>query len=68
MPSLLIPLRCWYLNVSAFPPASRNRCLRCAAPMIAEMLRLDRLAVLAHRCEQLGDAAAVDLIDAEELS
>ena len=32
----------------------------------AEMLRGDRLAVLAHRRQQLGDAAAVDLIDAEE--
>ena len=33
----------------------------------AEMLRGDRLAVLAHRRQQLGDAVAVDLIDAEEL-
>ena len=33
----------------------------------AEMLRGDRLAVLAHRRQQLGDALAVDLIDAEEL-
>ena len=33
----------------------------------AEMLGGDRLAVLAHRGQQLGDAAAVDLLDAEEL-
>src|SRR5215471_7826037 len=34
----------------------------------AEMLRRDRLAVLAPRCEQLADASAIDLINAEELS
>ena len=33
----------------------------------AEMLGGDRLAVLAHRRQQLGDAGAVDLLDAEEL-
>src|SRR5262249_34699059 len=33
----------------------------------AEMMRGHRLAVLAHHCPQLGDALAVDLIDAEEL-
>src|SRR5262249_42894474 len=33
----------------------------------AEMLRLDRLAVPAHRSEQLGNAGAVDSLDAEEL-
>src|SRR5215471_2032332 len=33
----------------------------------AEMLRIDRLAVLAQRSEQLGDADAVDLLDAVEL-
>ena len=33
----------------------------------AEVLRLDRLAVRAHRRQQLGDAGAVDLLDAEEL-
>ena len=33
----------------------------------AEMLRGNRLAVLAHRRQQLGDAAAIDLLDAEEL-
>ena len=32
----------------------------------AEMLRRDRLAVPLHRREQLGNAVAVDLIDAEE--
>ena len=31
-------------------------------------MRGDRLAVLSHRGQQLGDAAAVDFIDAEELS
>src|SRR5262245_5567874 len=33
----------------------------------AEMLRQDRLAVLAHCPQQLGNALAIDLIDAEEL-
>ena len=33
----------------------------------AEMLGGNRLAVLLHRRQQLGDAAAVDLLDAEEL-
>ena len=33
----------------------------------AEMLGGDRLAVLAHRRQQLGDAGAIDLLDAEEL-
>jgi hypothetical protein len=33
----------------------------------AEMLRVDRLAVFAHRRQELGDAVAVDPIDAEEL-
>ena len=32
----------------------------------AKMLRSDRLAVPLHRCQQPGDAGAVDLIDAEE--
>ena len=34
----------------------------------AEMLRGNRLGVLAHRCQQLGDASAIDPLDAEELS
>src|SRR6516225_7780959 len=33
----------------------------------AKMLGLDWLAVAFHRCQELGDAAAVDLVDAEEL-
>src|SRR5262249_56472721 len=33
----------------------------------AEQLRVDRLAVSLHRRQELGDADAVDLIDAEEL-
>ena len=33
----------------------------------AEVLRVDRLAVPFHRRQQLSDAGAVDLIDAEEL-
>src|SRR5262249_40099644 len=48
---------------------------RCQEPLLemlsaddAEMLRLDRLAVLAHRCQELGNAGTVDLIDAEKLS
>src|SRR5262245_59110554 len=34
----------------------------------AEMLRGDRLGMLAHRGQQLGDAGAVDLLDTEEPS
>ena len=34
----------------------------------AKMLGSNGLAVLAHRCQQLGNAAAIDLIDAEEPS
>src|SRR5215471_1389142 len=33
----------------------------------AEVLRFDRLAVFAHRRQELGDAVAIDLIGAEEL-
>src|SRR6516225_3343953 len=33
----------------------------------AKMLGLDRLAVPFHRCQELGNAAAVYLLDAEEL-
>src|SRR5262245_48043789 len=34
----------------------------------AEMVRGDRLAMLSHRGQQLGDATAVHLVDAVELS